>query len=324
MIITKTPLRLSFFGGATDIANFYSKGYGAVLTTSVAKYIYVCLAKSFHENIKLGYTKVESVPKPELLEHELIRTILIHTGIMREIEIFTMADIPSTGTGLGSSSSLAVGVLNSVYAYKGVSKSKEELADEASHIEIDVIKKPIGKQDQYAAALGGLRYLKFNSDGSVETKKVNIPSSTKKELSESLISFYIQDHERSGDNVLRDQNTKLQQNFETLEKMRDQASIGLELLNNGNLHDFGKLMGKAWDLKRSLSSMITNPTIDNYYQLGVKNGALGGKISGAGGSGFLTFFCEPKHQDKVRAALKGLREMNLGLDEDGTKLVYKD
>lgn len=323
MIVTKTPLRLSFFGGSTDISNFYSNSYGAVLTTSVAKYIHVCIAPSFHENIKLGYTKVESVPTPEQLEHSLMRAILVKLGVRKGIEIFTMADIPSSGTGLGSSSALAIGTLNGLYSYKGVEKSSGELAEEACDIEINVLKKPIGKQDQYATALGGLRYIRFNNDGTVESERVKISGQTEAELKQNLMSFYVA-NDRDGDGLLKAQNSNISSNMGALEKMRDQAARGRDLLRSGHLQEFGALLDEAWTLKMSLSKSVTNPTINRYYGLAMESGAIGGKLSGAGGSGFITVYCEPGKQQNVREALKGLREVRLGFDDDGTKVVYSD
>lgn len=325
MIMSRTPLRLSFFGGGTDIENFYSTSYGAVLTTAIKKYIYVSVIRRFHKDIRVGYSKTETVNTVEEIEHQTIRQILLNNKIPGQIEIDIMADVPGWGTGLGSSSALAVGLLNAIHLYKeNVSKSTEELAAEACDLEIKQLKKPIGKQDQYAAALGGLRYIRFNKDGSVDSEIVKMSGTTKKDLEASMISFYIADNNRNGDKILADQNSKISHNLKNLETMRDQAAEGKLLLEKGDLESFGLMMNKAWELKRSLSSKISNPLIDKYYQQGLRLGAMGGKLSGAGGSGFLTFICDPKYHEKLRSGLKELEQMKMCLEPQGTSIVYSD
>lgn len=325
MIMSRTPLRLSFFGGGTDIENFYSTSYGAVLTTAIKKYIYVSVIKRFHKDIRIGYSRTETVNSPQEIENQTVRQVLLNTKISKQIEIDIMADVPGSGTGLGSSSALTVGLLNATYLYeKGERKLPEELAAEACDIEIKQLKKPIGKQDQYASALGSLRYIKFEKGGKVTSEKVKVSKSTKADLGASMMSFYIPNPNRDGDSILKDQNSKLSKNTKSLETMRDQAAEGKSYLESGDLESFGKLLNKGWELKRSLSDKISNSSIDKYYQIGIKSGAVGGKLSGAGGSGFLTFLCDPKHQAKLQSGLKELEQMKMQLEEQGTSIVYTD
>jgi D-glycero-alpha-D-manno-heptose-7-phosphate kinase len=261
----------------------------------------------------------------------MIRQVLLNREIKGQIEIISIADVPGTGTGLGSSSALAVGLLNSMYTYQGKKRTEMELAEEACDLEIRQLGKPIGKQDQYAAALGGLRYIRFEKTGKVVSQKVKISEATRKDLEYSLISFYVPYQKetsiqpaRDGDSILADQNSRLSDNLKALSEMRDQATEGKKYLEAGDLESFGRLLNKAWILKRSLSSKISNPRIDSYYELGMKCGALGGKLSGAGGSGFLTFFCPRESQQRLRDAFKDLEEMNMRLEESGTKIIYRD
>jgi D-glycero-alpha-D-manno-heptose-7-phosphate kinase len=324
MIISRTPLRISFFGGGTDNSNFYSKSYGAVLTTAIKKYVFVAVSNRFNNDIRVNYSQIEIVDSPAKIQHNIARQVLLNTGIGSKTEITSIGEIPGHGTGLGSSSSFAVGLLNAAYDYLGKPKPQEALAEEACDIEINQLKKPIGKQDQYAAALGGLRYIRFNADGSVRTEIVNLSEDTRKTLEDSLLSFYIP-QERDSDEILRHQNStsKINENMNALERMREQAEEGRKYLKDGDLEPFGKLLNEAWILKRGLSNKISNSVIDRYYELGMSCGASGGKLSGAGGSGFLTLFAEPRHHEKIRNAFKGLQPMKIVLDREGTQLVYK-
>jgi D-glycero-alpha-D-manno-heptose-7-phosphate kinase len=324
MIMSRTPLRLSFFGGGTDIQNFYSTSYGAVLSTAIKKYVYVSVIRRFHKDIRIGYSKTETVNSAEEIENQTVRQVLLDRRISGQIEVDIMADVPGTGTGLGSSSALTVGLLNAIYLYQGKERSAEELAAEACDLEINQLKKPIGKQDQYASALGDMRYIRFSKDGKVTSEKVKMSENTRRDLEENMISFYIPNPNREGDKILKHQNSRLSENAKALEIMRDQAAEGRSYLEDGDLESFAKMLDKAWELKRGLSSKISNPLIDKYYKTGLKLGAIGGKLSGAGGSGFLTFLCDPKLHSKLQAEFRALEQMKMQLEKEGTRIVYTD
>lgn len=321
MIISRTPVRISFFGGGTDLRDFYSKSYGAVLSTAIKKYIYVAVNKRFDDKIRVSYSETEIVDSLTDLKHTLIKECLKSRGIDKKIELVTVADVPGHGTGLGSSSTLAVGSINALNLYTKSFQDSGAVAEEACKIEIDALKKPIGKQDQYIAAFGGFRYIKFYPDESVTTELVNPSLDTLNELKRNLVSFYIPGS-REGDTILADQKKNIVNKMQILEEMRDQAEIGRDLVRRGDLAAFGKLLDRAWQLKSALSSMISNSTISKFYKLGIESGALGGKLSGAGGSGFLTFYCEPEHQKKLREKLSELKELDIDLEPEGTRIVY--
>jgi D-glycero-alpha-D-manno-heptose-7-phosphate kinase len=327
MIISRTPVRISFFGGGTDLEEFYSKSYGAVLSSAIKKYIYVAINKKFDDDIRASYHENEIVDSLEKLKHPIIKACLKHVGITKKIEIVTIADISGRGTGLGSSSTLTVGLLNGLNSYLHKHKDQMELAEDACKIEIEILKKPIGKQDQYIAALGGFRYIKFYQDGRVTSELVNASDKTLSELQSNLVSFNVlptQESERDGNAILADQRKNTNKKIEILEEMRDQAESGKVYLRKGDLSSFGKLLDRAWKLKRLLSQKISTDVIDNYYKKGIESGALGGKLSGAGGSGFLTFYCEKEKQKKLREAMSGLKEMEIKLEPEGTKIIAYD
>jgi D-glycero-alpha-D-manno-heptose-7-phosphate kinase len=323
MIISRTPVRISFFGGGTDLRDFYSTSYGAVLSTAIKKYIYVAVNRRFDEKIRVSYSETETVDSADQVKHSLIKECLKTAGIDKQIEIVTIADVPGHGTGLGSSSSLAVGTIIALKEYTNKPTNFEEAAKEACKIEIGTLKKPIGKQDQYIAALGGFRYIRFNADETVSTYTINLGKNTLEELETNLVSFYIPGS-REGDVILADQRKNIPEKMKILEEMRNQAETGKEAIKNGDLSSFGKLLDKAWQLKSTLSNKISNPTISKFYRMGMDAGALGGKLSGAGGSGFLTFYCDKEHQKGLREALRELKEMKIKLEPGGSSIVYKE
>lgn len=323
MIISRTPVRISFFGGGTDMRDFYSSSYGAVLSTAIKKYIYVAINKKFDEKIRVSYSETEIADALNDIKHGIIRECLRSRGVDKQIEVVTIADIPGHGSGLGSSSALTVGTLNALNVYVNRKQEVGRLAEEACGIEIEALKKPIGKQDQYIAALGGFRYIRFNPDESVTTEPVTVPASKMKELQGNLISFYIPGS-REGDEILRDQKKNMVDRMQILRELRDQAGIGKELLIKGDLASFGRMLDKAWQLKSQLSNKISTPAISSSYEKGISAGALGGKLSGAGGSGFLTFYCDRSHQEKVRASLSDLKEMKIEFEPEGSRIVYQD
>jgi D-glycero-alpha-D-manno-heptose-7-phosphate kinase len=323
MIISRTPVRISFFGGGTDFRDFYTRSFGAVLSTAIKKYIYVAVNTKFDDNIRVSYSETENVDSLDKIKHDLVRECMRDCKIDKKVEIVTIADIPGHGSGLGSSSSLTVGLLNALDAYTNNQRSAAMLAKEACRIEIEVLKNPIGKQDQYIAAFGGFRYIKFFPDEKVSVEPIVLSDNTFEELKNNLISFYIPGL-RASTEILSDQKKNISERIQVLEKMRDQAEEGRDLLKDGDISAFGSLLDQAWKLKSSLSSKISTSTINEYYATGLKAGAMGGKLSGAGGSGFLTFYCEKEWQKKLRDALSGLKEMDIDFEPEGTKILYSD
>ncbi len=320
MIITQTPLRISFAGGGTDFQGYYSRAGGCVVSTAIDKYIYVIVKERFDGKIRVGYSRTEMVDTVAEIEHELVREAMRRVGIDGGIEISTMADIPSEGSGLGSSSSVTVGLLHALYAYKGCLVTPETLASEACRIEIDILGKPIGKQDQYIAAFGGLRRIEFNPDDSVTVASVPMSEEKRRRLSENLLLFYT-GVTRKADNILSKQKENITASLPTLDLMKTQACEVYEALTNCNMNRVGRIMDTGWKLKRQLTDKISNQTIDTLYETAMDAGAIGGKIAGAGGGGFLLLYCPPDRQGAVRGALGEMKELPFALERDGTKVI---
>jgi len=320
MIIIQTPLRISFAGGGTDFRGYYCREGGCVVSTAIDKYIYVIIKDRFDRNIRIGYSRTEMVDSIEQIEHELVREAMKKVGISYGIEIATMADIPSEGSGLGSSSAVTVGLLHAMYTFKGQLVTPGQLAREACEIEIDILGKPIGKQDQYIAAYGGLRRIDFNADETVSAKWVPMPEESKRRFGESLMLFYT-GITRKADTILSQQKDNIASKLETLDKMRSQAHEIYEALENGNLNRIGRVMDAGWRHKKQLADNISNASINAYYEAALDAGAVGGKVAGAGGGGFLLLFCPPDRQAEVRRALSGMRELPINLERDGTKVI---
>ncbi|MGH9922373.1 MAG: GHMP kinase, partial [Nitrososphaerales archaeon] len=302
MIISRTPFRISFFGGGTDFRDFYKVDFGAVLGTTIDKYMYVSVNKKFEGNVRVSYSKTEVVTESSQVKHELVREALLAMQLHKGIEVVTIADVPGAGTGLGSSSSTLVGLLNALSYYLHLPVEKEILAKLACDIEIGKLGSPIGKQDQYFAACGGLCYIRFNSDDSVYVERIKLSDSTLSELENNLLCFYM-GVRQNATNILREQKENIPSKMEILTEMRNQAEVGKKVLAKGDLTEFGKMLQQGWLLKKKLANNITNDNIELYHEKALKNGALGGKISGAGGGGFLTLYCEPEYQKRVREAL---------------------
>ena len=321
MIITKTPFRVSFCGGGSDMANFYEKYGGCVLSTSINKYCYISIHPYFNENkTLLKYSENELVDSPDQIRHRIFRQVLTDMGI-HGVEISSTADIPG-GTGLGSSSTFTVGLLNSLNCYKGKFVSKDKLAKLACEVEIEKLGNPIGKQDQYGAALGGLNFIKFNQDGSVSHEPILMEGKTYKELQKNLLMFYT-GTTRSANTILAEQtkNITSEDKAKNLLKMCGLAKDMKVALENNDISSFGKILDEGWQLKKELASGIANPAIDEAYEIAMKNGALGGKLLGAGGGGFLLFYCEEEKQDQLKKAI-GLRELDFSFERDGTSVIY--
>ena len=321
MIITQTPLRLSFAGGGTDFRDYYRISGGGVLSTAIDKYIYVIIKERFDDKIRIGYSRTEMADAVDEIEHELAREALRRVGITGGVEISTMADIPSEGSGLGSSSSVTVGLLHALYAFKGELVTPEQLAREACEIEIDILGKPIGKQDQYIAAYGGLRRIAFHPDESVSVTSVFLSDKEKRRLSECLLLFYT-GVTRKADTILSQQKANIASQTATLDKMKAQTDAIFTALVGGEPQRLGKILDEGWQNKRKLAERITNPEIDALYEAAVNAGALGGKIAGAGGGGFLLLYCPLETQGAVRMALSALKELPFALERDGTKVIF--
>lgn len=321
MIISQTPLRISFFGGGTDFRDFYQKEPGMVLSTAIDKYIFVTIKERFDAKIRVGYTRTELVDSVDEVEHELVRECLRRTGITHGVEINTMADIPSEGSGLGSSSTLTVGLLHAMYMYRGAPKDHAILAREACEIEIDVLKKPNGVQDQYIAAFGGQRVLQFCPDDQVEVQSVTMDPNVARRLNQNLMLLYT-NMPRKAESVLSEQRDNIEDRRTVLRQMGQMVGVGRAALESGALDDFGQLLNDAWQLKKQLASKVSNAYIDDLYATAIQAGALGGKITGAGGGGFLLLYCQREKQDAVRSALHHLHELPFHLERDGTKIIF--
>ena len=324
MIITRTPFRISFVGGGTDFPEFYRVESGAVVSTAINKYMYVVINQRFTDAIRVSYyAKTEIVGRVDEIQHPIVREVLKLVGITKGIEIASIADVHA-GAGLGSSSSFTVGLLNALYAYKGILKSAEELAREACHIEINILGEPIGKQDQYIAAYGGFRYIQFNPDETVFTEPIIWTKETKEELAQNLLLLYTGDV-REASSILREQKENTQQGdkMDCLKKLRDMALELKERLNDNASPDiFGETLHQGWMLKKQLASNISNDKIDECYQKALNAGALGGKVLGAGGGGFMLLYCPKQKQSQVKKVLDYLLDLKFSFEPEGSKIIY--
>jgi len=320
VIITQTPLRISFLGGGTDFRDFFQEHGGCVVTTAIDKYVYCIIKKRFDKKIYINWSEKEIVDSVDEIKHELVREAMKKTGVTDGVEISFMSDIPASGSGLGSSSTVTVGVLNALYQYTGHPVGTKRLAEEACEIEIDILGKPIGVQDQYIAALGGVQFLDFSADG-VKGKKLKLTEELQDDLSNYMMAFFT-GKTRQADVVLTEQKQKIADKTDILKQMAQQAKEAKKLLEKGKIKEVGKLLDEGWQLKKQLASKISNSEINTIYEAAKKAGAIGGKISGAGGGGFLTLFVPTNKRGKVRKALKGLREMPFGLSNTGTRVIF--
>ena len=320
MIIIQTPLRVSFFGGGTDFRSFFATEGGCVLTAAIDKYIFVTIKQRFDSKLRIGYTQTEMVDSLDQIQHELIREALRKTGIKQGIEISTMGDIPSA-SGLGSSSTVTVGSLHAMYTFLGEIVTSERLACEACEIEVDTLNKPIGIQDQYIAALGGLRFFEFTPEGQVLSRKIKLDTALKRKLNENLLLFFT-GMTRQADSVLTEQKANISGRLPVLREMKQLAYTALDALESGELDTIGHLLHESWQLKKQMASKISNDLLDEMYEGARQAGALGGKITGAGGGGFLLLYCPHERQGAVREGLKHLQEFPFQLERDGTKVIF--
>lgn len=322
MIISRTPFRISFAGGGSDLPSFYRRSKGAVLSTSIDKYMYIAIHPYFAaEKIQLKYSKTELVDAIREIKHPIFREALAMYDL-KGVDLNSIADIPS-GTGLGSSSSFTVGLMNAIRAYIGKASSAEKLAQLACDIEINRVGSPIGKQDQYAAAYGGLNFITFYGDETVNVQKIIMDPAKRRELEDNLIMVYV-GGEHSANSILQSQQKGYsdEKKFQTQKQMVQLAYDLKDALENNNIDDFGRILHEGWLMKRSLMSDISNNAIDALYAKGLEAGALGGKLLGAGGAGFLLFYCPKEKQTDFRAQMSAHREMAFRFDNYGSKIIY--
>ncbi|MBC8079829.1 MAG: GHMP kinase, partial [Gorillibacterium sp.] len=304
MIIVQTPLRISLFGGGTDFPSFFMEEGGCVLSSAIDKYIFVTVKERFDRKLRIGYTQTEMVDEIDQIHHELIREALRSTGVERGIEITTMGDIPSEGSGLGSSSTVTVGALHALYTHQGEIVSAERLAREACTIEIDTLRKPIGIQDQYIAAYGGLRFFEFLPGGQVKSEKVKISPEAQRVLNDSFLLFFT-GMVRKSSSILSEQTSKIKDRISELREIKQMARQARNDLEHGDFDTLGILIHQSWELKKRLAGTISNRNINEMYETARRAGALGGKITGAGGGGFLLLYVPYECQTSVRTALRG-------------------
>ena len=322
MIIVQTPLRTSLFGGGTDFPAYFLEHGGCVLTSAIDKSIFVVIKRRFDDKLRVGYTRAELVDAVGDLRHDLIREALRLTGIDHGVELNTMGDIPSEGSGLGSSSTVTVGALHALYTLRRQLVTAEELARQACHIEIDVLGKPIGIQDQYIAAYGGLRFFEFlPGSGEVRHTRLELDTATQRRLNHNLLLFYT-GVTRQADTILEEQQDNIGRRLAVLDQMKALAYNACVKLQGGDVDALGEMLHESWLLKRQLASKISSSELDELYDTARRAGALGGKIAGAGGGGFLMLYCPPERQEHLRQQLGHLRELPFNLGQDGSKVIF--
>lgn len=321
MIITRTPFRISFAGGGTDLPSFYREyGGGAVTSAAIDRFIHVLVNEKFDRSIRVAYSRTENVDSVDDLQHGLVREALRLTQVHRAVEVHTIADIPGEGTGVGSSSSLTVGLLNALHAYKGELVEPTRLAEEACRIEINILHGTQGKQDDYIAAFGGLHFFEFRADETVRVYPLPLARTDLDALSAHLSLFYT-GTARSAQPILKEQDARTGSNRDALLRMRDLAAAMRDALVARDWDRAGALLDEGWSLKRGLTSGISNAQIDEWYARGKSAGALGGKITGAGGGGFLLMFHPPERSAQVAQALLPLERMAVRISPEGSRIL---
>ncbi|MEZ5317442.1 MAG: hypothetical protein R2752_08600 [Vicinamibacterales bacterium] len=325
MIVSKTPFRVSLAGGGSDFAEYYHQRPGRVVTAAIDRHMYVTVNRRFDDSLRVSYTRTEIVDHVDALQHDLIREALKMTGIVSGVEVTTIADLPA-GIGLGSSSTLTVGVLNALYAFKGEWHSAADLAERACHIEIERLGRPIGKQDQYIAAFGGLQDIRFNPDDTVAVQPVVSTPAVRERLRRRLLLFFTGMQRDAGD-VLAEARRRLGSSEESRAHVDGLVAIAdrvRQALAEGRIDGLGRCLDVSWQLKKRMASGVTNGTLDDFYGLAREAGADGGKVSGAGGGGCLLLFARPAARRAVRASMRdaGLREVPFGLDPEGSRIIH--
>jgi len=325
MIVSRAPVRFSLGGGGTDLLSYSREHGGFLVAAAIDKYVFVSVARRFYENIRLAYSQLELVDSIDQIEHRIFREALRFSGLDRALELQSFADVPAN-SGLGSSSAFTVALLNALHAFKREYLSTEQLAQAACHIEIEVLKEPIGKQDQYISAYGGITAFTFNQDGSVEAERLPLADDTVDELEANLLIFY-SGIERAASSVLIEQQKTIRDNrYSAVERMHRNKALGYEtrqLLLDGKIDRYGELLHEHWTNKRKLASKMADPRIDEHYEAALKAGAIGGKLMGAGGGGFFMFYVRPTERRRVMEAMtaRGLRPLRFRFDFDGARIV---
>jgi D-glycero-alpha-D-manno-heptose-7-phosphate kinase len=326
MIITRTPLRISIGGGGTDLPSYYSRHGGLVISAAVNRYVYIALHPTFQRNYIIKYSQMETVDRAEDIKHPIVREALRLKGIDPQVEIISMADIPA-GTGLGSSGSFNVGLLRALYAYKREHVTSHALAEEACHIELELLKEPIGKQDQYIAAFGGVSCMEIARDGKVTVSPLRMSKTTLHDLEDNLLMFFT-GYSRNAGTVLADQKRRTEADDQAMiENLHFIKELGLSIkasLEAGDTHGFGELMHQHWLRKKTRSQGISNEQINRWYDVGHANGAVGGKLIGAGGGGFLMFYARDRSGLRAAMAREGLEEVRFAFDFEGSKILVQD
>ncbi len=323
MIITRTPFRISFAGGGSDLPSFYHRHEGCVLSTSINKYMYVSIHPTFDRRItSIKYSKAENVDDIRKIQHPIARQLLLDYKVSG-VEINSIADVPS-GTGLSTSSAYTVGLIHLLKAYTDKYASQSKIAKEACRVEINKLGEPIGKQDQYGTSIGGLKFIRFLSDDTVDVEPVIMRPKTRQKLDKNLLLFYTGLTHSAGD-ILKGQSDNIkssEKKFENMVRMTELTKEMYRCLLSDNLNRFGEILHENWKLKRELADGITNPIVDKYYDIAMNAGARGGKLLGAGGGGFLLFYCDKCNQDRLRSALSDLVELPFSMENGGTKVIY--
>lgn len=323
MIVTRTPLRISFVGGGSDLPAYYNCNQGAVLSTTVNKYIYISVNKKFDDNIRLSYSITENEKFVKNIKHPIVKNILKFLKINNQIEISSISDIPSKGSGLGSSSSFTVGLTKALYSFLEREITKSDLAKFSSFVEINLCGEKIGKQDQYAAAYGGFNIIEFNKNEKVKVTPIVCKKRTIRQIEKSLIVFFTGMQRRSNDILSRQsKNLRKTQNKKIISNMVNLVYELKREIENDNILEFGEILDKNWNLKKQLASNISSFELDELYSKGIKAGATGGKILGAGNGGFLMFFANPKNHKDIIKALPKLKKVDFKFEKDGSKVVY--
>jgi D-glycero-alpha-D-manno-heptose-7-phosphate kinase len=326
MIMTRTPLRISLGGGGTDLPSYYSRFGGFVVSAAINRYIYITLHRTFRKNFIIKYSQLETVDHLADIHHPIIREAFRLHGLEPYLEMVSMADIPA-GTGLGSSGSFNVGLLRAIYAFKREHITAQTLAEEACHIELDLLKEPIGKQDQYIAAFGGLTCMDYAKDGQVAVSPLRIPREALHDLEDNLLMFFT-GYSRSASAVLADQKARTEKDdgamIENLHFTKELGFSVRKALESGNTEEFARLMHQHWLHKKKRSSAITNDQISAWYEAGLANGALGGKLIGAGGGGFLLFYAQDRNALRKAMSQHGLMEVRFNFDMEGSKVMVTD
>lgn len=323
MIISKTPLRISFVGGGSDLPSFYEQSEGAVVTATINKHIYITVSKKFDNHIRISYSKTEDVEDINQIQHPIVRAVLEKLNI-GGIEITSISDIPSRGSGLGSSSAFTVGLLHALYTYKKMVVFAQDLAREACEIEIDILNEPVGRQDQYGTSFGGFKFLRFHQDGQVSVELIPCLRQTRDAIEKNILLLYT-GVTRSTSRILKKQksNIRLYRNKRsTMEKM---VQLSYELFNElkkDTIRSFGEILHANWMYKRELAKGVTSPEIDKWYGIARKHGAEGGKILGAGGGGFMLLYAPHEKHEEIKQSLSELRSVDFQFENQGSQIIF--